>query len=157
MKKPILTFMLVLASAMAAAPVQAAMSGGVVVSQPGGFGGYGSFWPSDLVTIDGVATHRIFDVGITGHIPLTDTVQVAYDFAAPAQRRGPAHRLLVAGSFGRVHNAFDAYVIGTHLGAAIGYGYQTEWDLRLLAGVGGFNGVGWAWAPMFSVMAGRVF
>jgi len=137
--------LLLLFGLLTAAPASAAISAGVQVAQPAGFGGYLSFWPSDLVSLDAMVTHRVMNLGLTGHIPLSDAEAL------------PAHRLLVAASVGRVHNAFDEYVVGTDLGAAIGYGYQAGWDLRMLAGVGGYNGVGWAWAPTFTAMIGRIF
>jgi len=115
------------------------------LAQPAGFGGYVSFWPSDVLSLDAVATHRVVDLGMTGHLPLSDAAAL------------PAHRLLVSGTLGRVHDAFDTYVVGTHLAGALGYGYQAGWDLRLLAGVAGYHGAAWTWAPVFTAMVGWVF
>lgn len=137
----------ILALILAAAPltVDAAsgpVSAGLVLSEPAGFGAFIGFWPSDAVSIEGVLTHAVLDAGVTGHI------QLGAD---------PAHRLLVNGTVGRVHNASRALAVGTHLGASVGYGYQTEWDLRLLCGVYGADATGWGYGPEFTVMLGRFF
>jgi hypothetical protein len=136
-----------LAAALLAAPftaqaAHAPVSAGLVLSDPVGFGGFLSFWPLDALSIDGVLTHAVADVGVTGHIPLG---------------ADPAHRLLVGAEVGHVHNASRSLVGGTHTGLSVGYGYQTEWDIRLLCGIGGQDAVGWTFGPAFSLLVGRFF
>lgn len=124
--------------------VQAAgpISAGLVLSDPVGFGGFLSFWPLDALSIDGVLTHAVADVGVTGHI------QLGAD---------PAHRLLAAADIGHVHNSSRTLVVGTHIGLAVGYGYQSEWDVRLLCGIGGQGATGGTFGPAFSLLVGRFF
>jgi hypothetical protein len=142
MKKLLLAFPILLVTAFAPRSSSASVSIGVLVSEPAGFGGYLSLWPNEALSIDGFLTHRLFDIGATGHIQLG---------------AGPAHRLLVAGTVGRIHTAGDDLIVGTKLGAGVGYGYQNGWDLRLLAGFGGYEGVSWTYGPTFTAMFGWTF
>lgn len=149
MKNALLALSMLFATLPAA---QAKVSGGLTLGSPELFGAYLSPWVGENVSLDGRLTLSTVDVGLTGHIPFA---------GAP----GGEHDFLVMGSGGYVHNLVSNHWVvghGPHFIGVLGYGYQSEWDLRLLLGVISYHGdaIGApAWGSEFTAMAflGRFF
>ena len=113
----------------------APFSAGVALGLPGAIGGYASFWPSDEFSLDLRVTTTAADFGITPHVHLS----------------GP-HCLLLNGTLGYAING--VLEGGPVLGLALGYGYQSAWDVRILAGLAGYGTSG-NWGPHLGLMLGH--
>jgi len=141
-------FLVVATLFLSATNASAKVSIGGLLSTPEVAGAYVSIWPHDGLSIDLRATLATVDGGITGHIPLSGEIS------------GGRHDILLTGMGGFVHDGVAVHSWyssrGPRILGALGYGYQSAWDFRLLGGVTAYDSSsGWATAPTFIAMLGH--